>query len=144
MPAVLRAEPVPSQLVATYRAGRTWQARATAISRATRYARESEPAYRLGLEALADPSAPVRRHACGLLAYSLRREAICRLRPLLDHADPMTRDDARAAIAALLARDHHLFKDRDLSGQIFWIVCERDLDELSGTAAAPDLGTGGT
>lgn len=138
-----RGLPAPPKLVEAYRAGRSWEARATVVSHATRYARQSEPAYQLGLEALTDRSAQVRRHACGLLAYSLRRDAIRRLQPLLAHSDPMTRADAGASIAAILAQDHHLFKDRDFSGQIFWIVCERDLEELWATAAAPDLGTTG-
>ena len=130
----------PPKLLEGYWAGRSWQDRATVVSRATRYARESETAYQLGLAAVADRSARVRRHACGLLAYSLRHDAISTLRSLLRHSDPMTRDDARAAIAAILGQDHHLFKDRDFSGQIFWIVCERDLEELRDTAAAPGFG----
>ena len=117
-------------LLEGYRAARSWQGRVAAVSHATRLARVSELAFQLGLAALDDPSEPVRRRACGLLAYSLRRDAVGRLRSLLTHADPATREDARAAIAAILARDHHLFKDREFSGQIFWIVCEADLDHL--------------
>lgn len=117
-------------LLASYRADRSWQRRAAAVSRATRFARVSEFAFQLGLAALDDPSEPVRHHACGLLAYSLRRDAVGRLRSLLAHADPATREDARAAIAAILGQDHHLFKDRDFSGQVFWIVCEADLERL--------------
>jgi hypothetical protein len=117
-------------LVKSYRAARSWQGRAAAVSRATRFARDSEVAFQLGIEALTDRAGPVRHRACGLLAYSVRRDAVVRLRSLLGHGDPETRDDARAAIAAILNQNHHLFKDRDFSGQIFWIVCEADLRSL--------------
>ena len=117
-------------LVKSYRAARSWQGRAAAVSRATRFARDSEVAFQLGIEALTDRAGPVRHRACGLLAYSVRRDAVVRLRSLLGHGEPETRDDARAAIAAILSQNHHLFKDRDFSGQIFWIVCEADLRSL--------------
>jgi hypothetical protein len=119
-----------ANVLESYRGARTSQARAAAVSRATRFARDSEAAFQLGLEALTDRSGAVRHRACGLLAYSLRRDAVMRLRTLLSHADPETREDARAAIAAILSRNHHLFKDREFSGQIFWIVCEADLERL--------------
>ncbi|MGH9259750.1 MAG: hypothetical protein ACRD08_07630 [Acidimicrobiales bacterium] len=117
-------------LVKSYRAARSWRGRAAAVSRATRFARDSELAFQLGLEALTDQAGPVRHRACGLLAYSVRRDSVTKLRSLLGHSDPDTRDDARAAIAAILSQNHHLFKDREFSGQIFWIVCEADLRGL--------------
>jgi hypothetical protein len=120
----------PPDLVDSYRADRSWRSRAAAVSRATRLARDSELAFQLGLAALDDPSPAVRHRACGLLAYALRRDAVERLKSLLAHTDPESRDDARAAIAAILSQDHHLFKDRDFSGRVFWIVCEADLGRL--------------
>jgi hypothetical protein len=125
-----RGVPATPDIVKAYRAARTGAARAAVVTRATRFARDSESVFRLGVEALADRSGPVRERACGLLAYSLRREAVPRLLPLLDHPDPGTTADARAAIAAILSQDHHLFKDRSFTGQVFWIVRPTDLEQL--------------
>jgi hypothetical protein len=115
------------QLVEAYHRARTWEDRAAALMCVTRYARESEPAFQLGLGALGDRSKRVRYRACALLAYSLRRDAVARLEPLLDHPDCDTREDALAAVAAICARNHHLFMDRDRSDLVFWIVDEGDI-----------------
>jgi len=61
-----------------------------------------------------------------LLAYSLRKDALAKLRPLLQHSDPRTREDARAAIDAIEKRNHHLYVDRDHSGRARWVVNEGD------------------
>jgi hypothetical protein len=118
-----------AHLVEAYRLARTWEGRAAAVSLATRFARDSELAFQLGLEALDDRSKRVRGRACGLLAYSLRKDAVARLRTLTGHADRETRDDAEAALAAIRDQNHHLFKDRDESGLVFWILDVRDLPD---------------
>jgi hypothetical protein len=119
-----------SSLVDAYRTCPVPDDRAEAIGRATRFARHSDEAFELGLEALRDRSSRVRGRACGLLAYSLRQDAVGRLMLLLNHADAETRDDAQAALDAILEQNHHLFKDRDRSGRVFWVVDTTDLTQL--------------
>jgi hypothetical protein len=122
----LGAEVVP-YLAEAYRSFRKWQGRVSLVFHSIRYARVSDDAFRLGLEALADKSAHVRYRACGLLAYSQRKEAISPLEPLLRHSDPRTVEDARAAIEAITHRNHHYFVDRDHSGRSRWQVNEGDV-----------------
>jgi hypothetical protein len=103
-----------------------WQARLSLVFHAIPFARTSEPAFRLGVAALGDRSFMIRYRACGLLAYSGRREALPALEALLDHPDLRTVEDARAAIAAIEERNHHLFVDRQRTGQVFWEVRRRE------------------
>ena len=98
------------------------QGRRSLVFHAIRYARTSEDAFQLGLAALEDRATLVRYRACGLLAYSLRSEAIAPLERLLDHPDEATAADAWAAIDAIRNRNHHFFVDRDHSGRSFWKV----------------------
>ena len=114
-------------LLEQYRATRGWQGRVTLVFHATRFARTSDAARRLGLEALRDRSYMVRYRACGLLAYAQDPDAVAELRPLLEHRDARTVEDADAAIAALEERNHHLFVDRRRTGQVVWSVVEGDL-----------------
>ena len=117
---------VVAHLAAFYPKAKTWQGRASLIYHSTRYARESEPAFQLGLSALQDKSTVVRYRACGLCAYSLRREALPALKSLLSHKDSKTVADAAAAIEAIERKNHHLFVDRTHSGRSFWVVNESD------------------
>ncbi|HEX6699182.1 MAG TPA: HEAT repeat domain-containing protein [Gaiellaceae bacterium] len=110
-----------------YPHAKKWQARATLVVWATPYARTSEDAFQLGLRACRDRARLVRHRACELLAYSLRKDALPTLRGLLDHPDPTTRDDAQAAIDAIVNRNHNLVRDRDHSGRVFWVVWPEDL-----------------
>jgi hypothetical protein len=105
---------------------RTWQGRTALVFHAIRHARTSEEAFRIGVLACRDRSTMVRHRACGLLAYSLRPDALPHLEPLLDHRDPRTVEDARAAIDAIRSQNHHYFVDRDHSGRSFWEVNEGD------------------
>jgi hypothetical protein len=99
-----------------------WQGRAALVFHAIKYARTSDAAFRLGLMACQDRASVVRYRACGLLAYSLKREALAHLQPLLKHADPKTVEDARAAVDAITHQNHHYFVDRTHSGCSFWEV----------------------
>lgn len=99
-----------------------WQGRASLLFHSIRFARDSEAAFQLGVEALQDKSAVVRYRACSLLAYSLRVDALQHLDPLLRHSDAKTSADAKAAIQAIRTRNHHLFVDRNRTGQSFWVV----------------------
>lgn len=105
---------------------RTWQGRTSLVFHSIRYARSDERAFRLGVQALRDRSHVVRWRACGLLAYSLRRDALDVLRPLLQHTDMRTREDAAAAIDAIEHQNHHLYVDRDHSGRSKWVVNDED------------------
>ena len=114
-------------LAEAYASFRKWQGRASLVFHSTRYARTSEEAFRLGLDALSDKATVVRYRACGLLAYSLRSEALPPLEALLQHPDARTVDDATAAIDAITHANHHYFIDRSHSGRSFWEVNEGDV-----------------
>lgn len=103
-------------LLEAYPNFRRWQGRVCLVHHAARFSRRSEESFRLGLAAASDRSKRVRYSACLLLAYSLRREALDVLRPLLDYSDTETVENARAAINAIENQNHHLFKDRSGRG----------------------------
>lgn len=105
---------------------RNQRGRVSLVFHAIRHARTSDDAFQLGVRALSDKATLVRHRACGLLAYSLRADAIPHLKPLLAHADARTVADARAAIDAITHRNHHYFVDRDHTGRSFWHVNEGD------------------
>jgi hypothetical protein len=105
-----------------YPLAKRWQCRAALIFHSLRFARTSDTAFQLGITALNDRARVVRYRACGLLAYSLRKEAILYLRPLLKHEDSNTVEDATAAIDAIQQQNHHYFVDRTKTGRAFWQV----------------------
>ena len=99
------------------------EGRTALVYYATRYARQSDDAFALGVAALADRAYAVRSRACGLLAYAQKKEALAALEQVA-REDPRAsvRDDARAAMHAIEQCNHHLFIDRDGSGRTFWRV----------------------
>ena len=99
-----------------------WQGRVELVYRATRYSRTRDEAYRLGVIALADKAAIVRYRACGVLAYSLRRDAIPFLETLLSHPAKDTAEHAAAAIDAIRHQNHNYFIDRSHTGRGFWVI----------------------
>ena len=103
-----------------------WQGRVSLVFHSIRYARVSEDAFLLGLDALNDRATLVRYRACALLAYSLRRDALPGLKHLLKHRDPRTIADATASIHAIEKQNHHLLVDRTGSGRTSWVVNEED------------------
>ncbi len=109
-------------LLEAYPTTRKWQGRVALVFYSIRYARTSEAAFRLGLAACEDKATLVRYRACGLLAYSLRDDALEPLEALLRHRDGRTAEDAAAAIDAIRWRNHHYFIDRRHTGHIFWRV----------------------
>lgn len=125
-------EAVIPYLYEEYRRARRGELRVALVFHAIGFARTSEPAVALGLAALDDRATLVRYRACGLLAYSLRREALSKLRALLSHADQRTVADARAAIDAIEHQDHHLFVDRNHTGRVRWEVVQSDHSYESG------------
>ena len=124
-------------LAAAYETTGRWQGRAALLFHAIRYARTSDAAVALGKRALTDRATIVRYRACGLLAYSLRRDVLPDLRPLLAHADAPTRADAAAAITAIERGNHHRFIDRDGSGNSFWHVNPGDTPDEDDDAPEP-------
>lgn len=117
---------VVPHLATFYPKAKRWQGRASLVFHSIRYARESEAAFKLGLEALSDKSTVVRYRACGLCAYSLRKDALPALQALLKHKDAKTVEDARAAIDAIKHQNHHYFYDRTHSGSSYWVVNDSD------------------
>ena len=109
-------------LLGAYPTTGKWQGRVALVFHSVRYARTSEAAFRLGLAACGDKATLVRYRACGLLAYSLRVDALPTLEALLGHRDGRTAEDAAAAIDAIRGRNHHYFIDRGHTGHIFWRV----------------------
>ncbi|MBK8255999.1 MAG: hypothetical protein IPK82_25445 [Polyangiaceae bacterium] len=102
-----------------YRSTKTWKARAGCLFHAARYARVSEDAFQLGVEALSDKSKPVRYQAALLLAYSQREDALPALRAAVSKVESDTgAADLRAAIDAIESRNHHYFVDRNHTGKI--------------------------
>jgi|GEM_PF-1670577 len=111
-------------LLAAYPELKKSQGRVSLVYHSIRYARVSEEAFQLGVLALKDRASLVRYRACSLLAYSLRKDALPHLKPLLAHNDEKTAKDAEAAIDAIQSNNHHLFVDRTNSGNTFWVVNE--------------------
>jgi hypothetical protein len=103
------------------------EARISMVYAATFFARVSEDAFQLGVLGCRDRSKHVRDRACGVLAYSLRKDALPVLRPLLRANDDVTRDSAEAAVDAVKHQNHHLYWDRDRPrGRTFWTVNRGD------------------
>ncbi len=124
----LGIEVVPYLLEAYPKMGK-WQGRASLVYHAVKFARVSEDAYQLGVSALGDRARIVRYRACGLVAYSLRKDAIPYLKPLLESDCEETREHAHAAIDAIRAKNHHYFVDRGHTGRAFWVVNKTDKNE---------------
>lgn len=103
------------------------QARVSLLFYATKFARVSEEAFRLGLHGCTDRASLARYRACGLLAYSLRLDALPMLDGLRNHSDKKTAEDAIAAIDAIRSRNHHYFMDRSHSNRTFWEVNPGDI-----------------
>jgi len=118
---ILGASIVP-YLAEAYPKFKKWQGRVGLVFHSIKYAKESDAAYKLALDALNDRATLVRYRACGLLAYSQRKEAIPYLKKLLKHDDDKTAADAKAAIYAIKKQNHHYFIDREHTGQIFWEI----------------------
>ncbi len=121
---------VVPHLAAFYPKAKKWQGRASLVFHATRYARESHAAFDLGIMALQDKSTVVRHRACGLCAYSLRKDALPKLQEFMTHKDPKTVEDALAAVDAIKNQNHHYFYDRAHSGRSFWVVNDYDRENF--------------
>ncbi|SFR86601.1 hypothetical protein SAMN05216570_0120 [Dyella sp. OK004] len=103
------------------------RARVSLLFYATGFARISEEAFQLGVLGCKDRASLVRYRACGLLAYSLRPDALPTLHDLLTHTDKKTVEDAVAAMDAIRSGNYHYFIDRSHSGKTFWEVNRGDI-----------------
>jgi HEAT repeat protein len=106
----------PKLLLAKYRNSKKWGERLSCVYHASKYARASEDAYELAIEALADKSKRVRYQACLLLSVAQKFSSLEPLAALLN--DPESSEDAKAAIDAIKLKDHNYFADRDHSGMV--------------------------
>lgn len=112
---------LPNWLLKRFRVSRGWKARTSCVFHAIRYARKSEDALALGLEAIVDRSKIVRYRGAMLLAYSQRKDALPYLRAALVRDGPGA-DDLLAAIDAIENENHNYFVDREHSGKMKWEV----------------------
>ena len=124
----LAGDRLPELLLARYRSSRLAGPRSSCVFHATKFARSSDDAVQLGLEALQDRSKVVRYRAFGLLAYSQRRSLVDHLRAHVGAVSEASRADLLAAIDALEQGNHHLFVDREHSGKVTWNIVENLAD----------------
>jgi hypothetical protein len=110
---------LPERLRKKYHQSRTWKVRCACVFYSLKYARDSEEAIALGLEALHDKAKVVRYRACMLLAYSQRANVLPELRGVLESLKGQPgAEDIAAAIDAIEHQNHHYFVDRDHSGRM--------------------------
>ena len=95
-----------------------WRQRASYLYSSIPYARKSQAAVDLAIQALQDRAKEVRYRACMLLACSLDRRSLPFLREIAEHTNNDTRADALAAIDAIKSKNHHYFVDRTHSGKV--------------------------
>jgi hypothetical protein len=124
-------------LAAAYPSATRYQGRVRLVYYSIRYARVSQAAVDLGTAAVEDRATLVRYRGCGLLAYSLRKDAIPALRKACQSQDPETARDAYFAIQAIKGQNHHLFRDRDRSGKVHWVVNPEDDPVTAPIGSAP-------
>lgn len=109
----------PDLLLEKYRTSRKWKERSACVHYSTIYARKSEGAFVLGLEALWDKSKHVRHLACLLLSWSLREDALDELRKIEKSCvDNEFLKDIQATIDAIENQNSNYFVDRDHSGKV--------------------------
>ena len=96
---------IPSLMMKRYKFSRRWADRTSCVYHCIKYAKTNEDAYQVGIIALRDKSKTVRHQACMLLSAAQKKDAIEYLEELL--SDEASRDDAVAAIDALLNLNHN-------------------------------------
>ncbi len=109
---------IPKYFLKVYPNFKKWQGRVHLVFSCIKYARESESAFQLGVNALTDKATLVRYRGACILAYSLRDDAIPFLKQNLNHPDKETQQDAKRAIKAIRNKNHHIF----MKGVDKWIV----------------------
>ncbi len=109
-------------LVQAYGRIRSFKGRKVILHFLLPHVRCVDEVFALGLVALGDRSRDVREDALALIAYALDERALPALAAHARHRDPRDRESAEAAMAAIRAKNHHLFLDRDHSGNANWVV----------------------
>ncbi len=109
---------LPLYLLKRFGSCRKWAARCSYVYHAIRYARDCQDAIELGMQALQDKSIKVRYRGCMLLAYSLRKDLLPKLRRIASEIPANSQDDLLATIDAIENENHHYFADRDHSGRV--------------------------
>ena len=84
------------------------------------YVKINQDVFDLALIGIFDKSKIVRNYCCSMLAYAKKTEAIPYLKKLNISRYETSHEDAIAAIAAIEKQNHHLWVDREDSGNIFW------------------------
>lgn len=107
----------PFYLAQKYKHSKSWKHRAASVYHAIKYARISDAAFTLGIDAVFDKSKVVRYRACMLLAYAQKNEAIQFLEKVYKQFKD-SEEDALAAIDAIRCQNQHYFLDRNHSGKI--------------------------
>ena len=107
---------LPDLLYEKYKQSKKWGERISCVYHSIKFAKSSESAYLLGIEALGDKSKKVRYRACMLLAVAQKEIAILSLSTLLKDND--TAEDAKAAIDAIRKKNQNYFVDRNHSGKV--------------------------
>ena len=115
-------EPLIPLLVAAFPLVRRASGRVAILFRLLRYSRSHSEVASLAVAALEDRAYLVREHACSMLAYSLRQDALPALRKLSTHANAKTRADALAAADAINQQNHHYYVNRTPTGTALWQV----------------------
>jgi len=112
-------EELPALLLQKYQKAKKAKERSACVHNATRYAKDSQAAFELGILALKDKSKHTRHLACLLLAWSLREDALESLHGAEESfIDDETLEDIRAAIDAIENQNSNYFVDRDHSGMM--------------------------
>ncbi len=117
----LRMHPdkLPSLLLEKYKMARKAKIRSACVHYATRYAKDNQVAFDLGIIALGDKSKHTRHLACLLLSWSLRTDALSKLEEAeLSCNNEETLEDIRAAIDAIQNQNSDYFVDREHSGMV--------------------------
>lgn len=105
--------------LARFNLTKKWSRRAAFLYYSTPYSKNNAHAVQLGEEALNDRSKIVRYRACKLLAWSLSKNSLNKLKEALDNEkDESTCSHIRAAIDAIEAQNSDYFVDRNHSGMV--------------------------
>ena len=86
------------------------------------YARLYPEIVELAIHGLNDRSKIVRNYCCRILAYAGDEKSLPYLQELKNHNNAETREDANAAIDAIVNKNHNLWVDREHKGNIIWKV----------------------
>lgn len=112
-------EKLPILLLQKYQRAKKAKERSACVHHATRYAKNSQAAFELGIIALGDKSRHIRHLACLLLAWSLRKDALEKLQGAeAACGNEETLEDIRAAIDAIENQNSNYFVDRAHSGMM--------------------------